>query len=106
MLSGDLESNEKWKDPWDSPTLWLTFDMNVGHRLNSLYKKLVCYSCLTLYGEAAATKMGIRPSQQAHFKSISLDPAKVYQSIALLARWRQCRMTEYICAFQIAVIWS
>jgi hypothetical protein len=48
MLMRELESNEMWKDPWDSPTLWLTLDINADHRLNSLYKKLVRYSCLTL----------------------------------------------------------
>jgi hypothetical protein len=57
MLSGDLEPNDKWPDPWDSPTAWITRDMNPGKRLNSLYKKLVRYSCVTLYGEAAASKM-------------------------------------------------
>jgi hypothetical protein len=47
-------------------------------RLNSLYKKLVNYSFLTIYGEAAATKAGVRPSQQAYFifrssKGVSVD---------------------------------
>jgi hypothetical protein len=106
MLSGDLEPNDKWLDPWESPTGWLRVDMNAGLRLNALYKKIMGYSTVTLYGEAAAAKLGVSPSQQQHFKSISLDQTKVYDTIKLLSRYRDRRMDEWICAFQIAVIWG
>jgi hypothetical protein len=106
MLSGDLEPNDKWLDPWEHPTNWLTNEMNVGKRLNSLYKKLVRYSIVTLYGEEAASKEGIRPSQQQYFKGIHLDPTKAHDTIVLLSRYREGRISEWICAFQIAVIWG
>jgi hypothetical protein len=80
--------------------------MNVGKRLNSLHKKINRYSTVTLYGEEATSKAGIQPSQQQYFKGIHLDPTKVYDTIMLLAKWRQGRMTDYICAYQIAVIWG
>jgi hypothetical protein len=45
-------------------------------------------------------------SQQQYFKGIHLDPTKAYKTIALLGMWRKGRMTDYVCAFQIAVIWG
>jgi hypothetical protein len=96
ILSDGLGQKELWKDPWESPTAWLTLDMNVDQRLHSLYRKLVGYASLVVHGEDAA----------ANFKQLSLDPAKVYRSIELLSRWRQGRMPAYICALQITTIWS
>jgi hypothetical protein len=106
LLSGDLAPTQMWKDPWESPTDWMDNDMNPDVRLHSLYKKLVGYAHVTGFGEDAATKFGIKPSQQQHFRNLNLNLGLVSQSIVTLSRWRQGRMPSYICAVQIASIWS
>jgi hypothetical protein len=75
-------------------------------RLNALYKKLVGDSLLMAKGSEAATKFGIKPSQQQYLKNIILDETKVYRSNAVLSRWRQSRTLPYVCAGQVAAIWS
>jgi hypothetical protein len=105
MLSGDNPPKSLWKDPWDSPFDWLTPGINPEVRLHVLYKKLVGYASLIAHNEAAATKFGIKPSQQQHLKNLTLDTAKVYRTISLLSRWRQDKSSPYICATQVAAIW-
>jgi hypothetical protein len=106
LLTGEVPRTERWKDPWEHTTDWLTHDMNVDMRLHSLYNKLVGYANQSIFGDEATEKLGIKPSQRAHLKQLVLDPTKVYKSIALLSRWRQGRMQPYICALQISSIWN
>lgn len=106
ILSGGLAPVAVWKEPWESPTEWLTLDMNPSLRLNVLYKKLVGYVYLTVYSGDAATKYGLTPSQQNHFKQINLDLKRVYRSISVLSRWKQGRRDAYVCALEISSIWS
>jgi hypothetical protein len=106
LLSGDNPPNKLWPDPWESPVDWLDAETKPEVRLHSLHKKLVAYATMVGFGEDAASKLGVKPSQQQHFKGLTLDLARVYRSIALLSRWKQGRMQPYICAVQIATIWS
>lgn len=107
ILSGPLPPKVvAWKEPWESPTEWITRDMDPSLRLNVLYKTLMGYGYSTLNGAEAATKFGVSPSQQQYFKTLHLDPNRVYDSVTVLARWKEQRMSPYICAFQIAAIWS
>ncbi|WP_130417425.1 hypothetical protein [Edaphobacter modestus] len=75
-------------------------------RLHMLHKKLVGYATIVGFGEEAASKIGIKPSQQQHFKGLTLDLGRVYRSISVLSRGKQGRMLPYVCAMQIASIWS
>jgi hypothetical protein len=80
--------------------------MDPSLRLNLLYKTPAGYSNSTLYGAEAASKFGVTPSQHQYFKSLHLDSARVYESISVLARWKEHRTYPYICAIQISAIWS
>ena len=44
--------------------------------------------------------------QQQYFKNIILDETNVYRSITVLSRWRQVRSSPYVCAAEVAAIWS
>jgi hypothetical protein len=95
-----------WKEPWESPTEWLTLDMDPRLRLNVLYKNFVGYSFYTLFGPEAATEFGVSPAQQQYFKTLRLDPNRVHDSITVLGRWKEHNTEPYICACLIAAIWS
>jgi hypothetical protein len=84
----------------------MTLDMNPEMRLHSLYRKLVGYANQSMFGDEAAEKFGIKPSQRAVLKQLALDTTKVYCTIALLTRWRQGRMEPYVCALQVTAIWN
>lgn len=106
LLSGEIQMPKRWRDPWESPTLWLDDSMNLNQRLHTLYKRLVGYSVFLCKGSEAAKKLGAKPHELQRFKDMTLDPTKVYQTISLLSRWKQGRIAPYVCALQIAVVWQ
>jgi hypothetical protein len=106
LLSGEIQMPKRWRDPWESPTLWLDDSMNINQRLHTLYKRLVGYSVFLCKGSDAAKRLGAKPHELQRFKDMSLNPTKVYQTISLLSRWKQGRLLPYVCALQIAVVWQ
>lgn len=106
LLAGDVQKRKVWRDPWNTPTQWLDSSMDIERRLSALYKKVVGYSTLVTKGADAARKLGVKPRQIQYFRELSLDPTRVYKTLALLSRWKQGRVPSYPCALQIAAIWQ
>lgn len=106
LLSGDVLPPQRWRDPWDAPTLWLDAAMNVNQRLHVLYHRMVAYAWIVTRGKEEAKKLGAKPSDVQWLHEKKLDINRVYRTIYLLSRWKQGRMLPYVCAMQIAVVWQ
>jgi hypothetical protein len=105
-LRTDKGPTKPWKEPWELPVHWLPKEVDVDFRLNSLYKKLVGYATYISKGEAAAKKLGYKPTDLQKFKTMSLDQTKAYHTFKLLSQWKQGRMASIVCFARISSVWQ
>lgn len=106
VMTGDPAPHH-WKEPWESavPADWMPPGVNLGLRFGTLFKTLKAYVLVQTDAEQDARKLGTPPHKLLKLKELRLNPAKVYETLKELSRWKALDINPKIVALTLTKIW-